>query len=330
MTQRVLSLRPMTVAAKPFTSFSFLGSLVLIGLLCLLPFILQSAGRPFLVDALLRAVILAIAGVSLNYLAFTGGMISFGHAAFLGIGAYAVGICDYYGLSNGFLHLTVALGVSGLFALVTGIFALRTKGVQFIMITLAFSQVVYYIMLGIDEYGSDDGLTIYSSSEFPLIDLGDKLSLYWTALAVLFSQMVLFGALNRSRFGLVLAAAKENERRVRSSGLDVYRYKLVAYVMAGMLASVSGVLYANLTSFITPDLMDWMQSGDFLFIVTLGGMGTATAPLVGSALFVFLEEGLSALTVYWHFWFGAFLVAVVLVGMDRLKRFGLVFGRRQQ
>jgi len=313
---------------KSFISPSVFGVLILAGVLWILPFVFLSIGQAFLVDALLRAVILAIAAVSLNFLAFTGGMVSFGHAAFVGIGAYSVGICDHYGISNGFFQLAISLGVSGVFAFVTGTLALRTKGVQFIMITLAFSQIVYYVMLGLDEYGSDDGLIINSSSYFHVIDLSNKTSLYWVALAVLFAQIALFRCLNRSRFGLVLAAADESERRVRSSGLDIFRYKLVAYVLAGMLASLSGVLYANLTGFITPELMDWTQSGDLLFIVTLGGMGTMSAPVVGSAFFVSLEEALSALTIYWHFWFGLILIAVVLFGIERLKRLALEFSGR--
>lgn len=289
-------------------------------LLASLPFAFRASGHPFLIDALVRTVILAIAAVSLNFLVFTAGLVSFGHAVYFGIGAYAVGISDHYGFSNGFFHLASALGASGLFALVTGMFALRTRGVHFIMITLALSQVVYYIMLGLEEFGGDDGLTIYDYSTFPLIDLGDKLTLYWVALVVLVAQIAFFAALNKSRFGLVLSAAKGSERRVRSSGLDVYRYRLVAYVISGMLASLAGVLSANLTSFVTPDRMDWIRSGELLFVITLGGMGTALGPLTGSALFVFLEEFLSALTIYWHFWFGVFLILAVMIGSARLRR----------
>jgi branched-chain amino acid transport system permease protein len=189
------------------------------------------------------------------------------------------------------------------------------------MITLAFSQVVYYVILGIEEFGSDDGLTINASSAFPLINLGSKFTLYWTALAVLLAQVVFFGLLKRARFGLALAAAKESERRVRASGLDPYGYKLVAYVLAGMLAALSGFLYANLTSFVTPDTMKWTQSGEFLFIIILGGMiGPAIGPLAGAVFYVFLEETLSGLTVYWHFWFGAFLVVAVMIGTQRFRR----------
>ncbi len=291
-----------------------------VAVLATLPFAFTTAGYPFLVDALVRTVILAIAAVSLNFLVFTAGLVSFGHAVFFGIGAYAVGISDHHGFTNGFFHLAVALGASGLYALLTGMFALRTRGVHFIMITLAFSQVVYYVMLGLEEYGGDDGLTVYDYSVFPLIDLGDKLTLYWVSIVVLVAQIAFFAALNRSRFGLVLSAAKGSERRVRTSGLDVYRYRLVAYVVSGMLASLSGVLSANLTSFVTPDRMDWIRSGELLFVITLGGMGTALAPVTGSALFIFLEEWLSTITIYWHFWLGAFLIVVVMIGGARLRK----------
>lgn len=288
--------------------------LALVLVMAVLPFIFRAVGQPFLIDALIRTVILAIAGVGLNFLVFNAGLVSFGHAAFFGIGAYAVAICDHYGYSNGSLHLFVAVGAAGLFALTTGLLALRTRGAHFIMITLAFSQVLYYIILGLEEYGSDDGLTINTSSQFPLINLGDKLTLYWVALVVLFAQIAFFAALRQSRFGLVLSAAKGGERRVCNSGLDVFRYRLVAYIISGTLSSFSGFLSANLTSFVTPDRMDWIHSGEMLFTITLGGMGRTLAPLTGSALFVFLEELLSAITVYWHFWFGAFLIVAVVIG----------------
>lgn len=290
-----------------------------IAVLAVLPHLFSAAGHPYLVDALVRMAILAIAAVSLNFLVFTGGLISFGHAVFIGIGAYAVGISDHYGVSNGFFHLAVALGVSGLYALITGLVVLRTRGVHFIMITLAFSQIVYYVMLGMEEFGGDDGLVIYDISRFPLLDLGDKLTLYWVSLAVLVAQIVFFGLLSAARFGLVLSAAKGSERRVATSGLDVYRYRLVAYVISGMLASLAGVLSANLTGFITPQMMDWMRSGELLFVITLGGMGSALTPIVGSGLFIFLEEILSGITVYWHFWFGLVLIVAVMIGCARMK-----------
>ena len=299
-----------------------------IAALAVLPHVFTAAGHPYLLDALVRMIILAIAAVSLNFLVFTAGMVSFGHAVFFGIGAYAVGISDHYGISSGFFHLAAACAVSGLYALLTGMVVLRTRGIHFIMITLAFSQIVYYLMLGLEEYGGDDGLIIYGPSAFPLLDLGDKLTLYWVAIAILVAQILFFMTLNRSRFGLVLSAAKGSERRVTSSGLHVRKYRLVAYVLSGMLTSLAGMLSANLTGFITPQIMDWMRSGELLFVVTLGGMGTALAPLTGAALFVFLEEILSSLTVYWHFWFGIFLIVAVMFGGKRFMTMILsAFGR---
>lgn len=291
-----------------------------LGVMALLPYLFEAGGVGYLTDALVRTVIVAIAAAGLAFLVSTAGLVSFGHAVYFGIGCYAVGISDYYGFTNGFFHLFVAVGVSGVFALLTGMLALRTKGVHFIMITLAFSQVVYYVMLGLEEYGGDDGLVINSNSEFPLIDLGDKLTLYWVALAVLAVQIAIYAAMNRARFGLVLSAAKGSEVRVRSSGLNVYGYRLVAYVVAGMLSSLAGVLSANLTTFVTPDRMDWIRSGELLFMITLGGLGHILAPLTGAALFVFLEEFLSGITIYWHFFFGVFLIAVVMIGPARLRR----------
>jgi branched-chain amino acid transport system permease protein len=301
-------------------------TILLFVFMTVLPFVFRSIGQPFLLDALTRTVILAIAAVGLSFLVFTAGLVSFGHAAFFGIGAYSVAICDYYGYTNGFLHLVVSMGAAGLFALGTGWLAIRTRGIHFIMLTLAFSQVLYYVILGLKEYGSDDGITLAKSSQFPLLHLADKLTLYWTALVVLILQLLFFAALRQSRFGLVLSAAKDCERRVQNSGLNVFQYRLVAYMIAGSFSSLSGLLSANLTSFVTPDGMDWIRSGDLLFVITLGGMGTNLAPLVGSALFVFLEEFLSAVTVYWHFWFGAFLILAVMTGLSnpRTRTFSLL------
>jgi branched-chain amino acid transport system permease protein len=322
------------MAKLPRAKFTRERILILAGLALILayPWGVAAVGQPFLIGLGARILVMGLAAASLDLVVGFGGMVSFGHAAFFGVGGYVVGILAFHahdgtdllgvipGSNQALVAWPAAIVLGGLAALAIGALSLRTTGVHFIMITLAFSQVVYYIMLGLEEYGGDDGLTIYNYSAFPLVDLGDKLTLYWVALAVLVAQIVFFARLNKSRFGLVLSAAKGSERRVRSSGLDVYRYRLTAYVISGMLASLAGVLSANLTSFVTPDRMDWVRSGELLFVITLGGMGTALAPLIGSALFVFLEEFLSKLTVYWHFWFGLFLIITVLIGTARLRK----------
>jgi len=320
---------PPRTSADARASLRRLGPVLALVVLALLPFAFRAAGYPFLTDALNRMAILAVAAVGLNFLVFKAGLVSFGHAVFFGIGAYAVGISSHFGYDNGFLHLAAALGVSGLFAFLTGLLALRTRGLHFLMITLAFSQVVYYVMIGLDEFGGDDGLVVYANSEFPLLDLGDKDTLYWVTLGVLALLTILFSRMSRSRFGLVLSAANGSEQRVRSSGLDAFRYRLVAYVIASMSASLAGLLSANLTSFVTPDRMDWMHSGELLFVVTIGGMGSVVAPIVGAAVFIFLEELLSSLTIYWHFWFGAILVVSVLGGRPWIAKLGSLGGRRE-
>lgn len=277
------------------------------------PFLLNAFGQAFWIEVLLRAMILGIAATSLNFLIGLGGLISLGHAVFLGIGGYSVGILADHGIDNGVLQLLVAIAASALFAAVTGLIALRTRGVHFIMITLAFAQMVYFTMIGLRQFGGDDGLTINYSSRFgAAIDLGNKSVLYYVVLAFLALVMLGYARIRKSDFGLLLRAAKGNERRVRAVGFDPYRYRMVAYVAAGVLCGLAGFLDANFTSFVTPDSMSWTSSAELIFMVIVGGVATISGPVVGALVFLLLEEFLGGLTIYWHFWFGLFLVAVVL------------------
>jgi branched-chain amino acid transport system permease protein len=289
--------------------------LLLLLILALAPFIFEWINQPFYLDLLSRALILAIAVISLNLILGFGGMVSLGHAAYLGIGAYCVGIPSYYDYYNGWLHLALALSVSAGFALLTGAISLRTKGVYFIMITMAFSQMVYFTFLSLEEYGADDGLVIYSRSEFPeFISMDGATGLYYWIFALLLASLFLVHRLVHSRFGRVIVGSRFNETRMQTLGFNPYRYRLACYVLSAMLCSLAGVLLGNFTGFISPDMIGWTRSGELIFMVIIGGTATLFGPLVGTIAFVLLEEFLSAITIYWHLIFGVMLVALVLFG----------------
>ena len=288
---------------------------LLLVILALAPFILEWANQPFYLDLLSRALILGIAAISLNLILGFGGMISLGHAAYIGIGAYCVGIPSYYDYYNGWLHLSLALSVSAIFALITGAISLRTKGVYFIMITMAFSQMVFFTFLSMEEYGADDGLVIYSRSEFPeWLSMDSGVSLYYWVFAMLLLSLMFTHRLVHARFGRVIVGSRFNEQRMQALGFNTYRYRLTCYVISAMMCSVAGMLFGNFAGFISPDIMGWARSGELIFMVIIGGVATFFGPLVGTIVFVLLEEFLSAITVYWHLIFGVMLVTLVLFG----------------
>ncbi|HXX26302.1 MAG TPA: branched-chain amino acid ABC transporter permease [Pseudolabrys sp.] len=295
---------------------------VLFAALLLLPFYAQFANDRFLLTLFTRIVILAMAAVSLNLILGFGGMMSFGHAAYLGIGGYAVGILAYEGVGSGFIQWPVALLSSALFALVIGALSLRTRGVYFIMITLAFAQMAYYVISGLARYGGDDGLTIQKRSLFVApFDLTDKTQFYYVCLALLFASLYLVWRLVNSRFGLVIQGARSNDARMRAIGFPTYRYKLVCFVIAGTLCGLAGALLANHTDFVSPAMMYWTRSGDLIIMVVLGGMGSVTGPVFGAVALLVLEEALSGITEYWQIILGPLLLLVVLFargGIDGL------------
>ncbi|HYS48437.1 MAG TPA: branched-chain amino acid ABC transporter permease [Xanthobacteraceae bacterium] len=282
-------------------------------MLVLLPLYTQMTGNAFLLTLFTRIVILALAASSLNLLLGYGGMMSFGHAAYLGIGGYAIGILADGGITSGFVQWPIALGVSALFAFVIGALCLRTRGVYFIMITLAFAQMIYYVASGLDAYGGDDGLTIYRRSRFAgLIDLNDKIQFYYLCLALLLICLYGLWRLVNARFGLVIRGARSNERRMRAIGFPTYRYKLACFVIAGTLCGLAGALLANHTDFVSPAMMYWTRSGDLIVMVVLGGMGSLFGPLIGAVALLVLEEALSRVTEYWQIILGPLLLLVVL------------------
>jgi branched-chain amino acid transport system permease protein len=287
-------------------------ALVLAGLL-LLPVYTTLSGNLFGLTLFTRIIIYALAAVSLNLIMGYGGMMSFGHAAYLGIGGYAVGILAHEGIGSGFIQWPVALLASALFALVIGALSLRTRGVYFIMITLAFAQMAYYVASGLARYGGDDGLTIYKRSDFGgLIDLSNRVQFYYLCLGCLFGGIYLIWRIVNSRFGMVVQGLRSNERRMQAIGFPVNRYKLVCFVISGTICGLAGALLANNTDFVSPASMYWTRSGDLMVMVILGGMGSLFGPVLGTIAFLLLEEALSQFTEYWALIMGPLLLLIVL------------------
>jgi len=296
-------------------------------LLALVPPIAALTDQPFYLDLFRRMMIFAIAAVSLDLILGYGGMVSFGHAAYLGIGAYAVGIPAYHGITNGFIQLGLALAASALVALVVGAISLRTSGVYFIMITLAFAQMLYYLGISLETYGGDNGMRLAARSRFGgPIDLAQPATFYYLVLAILVLLLVAGRRLVASRFGMVVRAAKANEPRARAIGFSTARYKLTAFVIAGATAGLAGALLANQTEYLTPDFMHWTRSGEIMFMVILGGMGSLFGPVIGAVALLLLEDVLSAMTAHWQIILGPILILVVLFAKRGL--FGLLAGAR--
>jgi branched-chain amino acid transport system permease protein len=294
----------------------------LLAVLVLLPLYVQATGNVFPLTLFTRIVILAMAATSLNLILGYGGMVSFGHAAYLGLGGYAVGILAYEGWTSGFWQWPLALGVSALFALIVGALSLRTRGVYFIMITLAFAQMIYYVAVALDRYGMDDGLTIYRRSQFGgLINLSNRTTFYYVCLALLIATILLCWRLVNSRFGMVIQGARSNDRRMRAIGFPTFRYRLACFVIAGIICGLAGALLANQADFVSPAVMHWTRSGDLIVMVVLGGMGSVFGPLIGAVALLVLEEALSGITEYWQIILGPLLLLVVLFargGIDSL------------
>ena len=286
---------------------------VLVAVLVALPPVASALGQAFYIDLARRIMIFAIAAISLNLILGYGGLVSFGHAAYLGVGGYAVAIFAFYGVHDGFLQWGVAIGASALVALAIGAVSIRTSGIYFIMITLAFTQMLYYLGISLEEYGGDDGMRLKARSQFAgLIDLGDPVAFYYLALALMLLSVAFVHRIVNSRFGLALRAAKSNEARSRAIGFNPYPYRLAAFVLAGAMCGLAGALYANHTNYIVPGLMSWQQSGDLMFMVILGGMASTAGPVLGSFALLFVEELLKGWTEHWQVILGPLLVLSVI------------------
>jgi branched-chain amino acid transport system permease protein len=281
-------------------------------LLAAVPPVASLFNQPFYLDLVRRIMIFAIAAASLNLILGYGGMVSFGHAAYLGVGGYAVGVLAHYGVVDGFLQWGLAIGASALVALVIGAVSIRTSGVYFIMITLAFTQMLYYLGISIEEFGGDDGMRLAAKSRFPGVDLNDANVFYYLVLAVLVVVLFLGHRLVNSRFGMLIRAARSNETRTRAIGVSPYPYRLAAFVIAGAVCGLAGALLVNHTAYLTPEFMNWTRSGELMFMVILGGMGSVAGPVLGAFALLVLEDLLSGWTQHWQIILGPLLVLSVV------------------
>jgi len=297
--------------------------------LALVPVAAVFGPESYLLGLFTRVMVFAIAAMALDFICGYGGLVSFGHAAFVGIGAYAVGILGSHGITDMLVALLVALLVSAIFAYLTGTVCLRTKGVYFIMITLAFGQMAYFIAGSLAPYGGDDGLTVRLRSTFlgfPFLQ-SDR-TFYYFVLLSLFVAYLLFRAIVYSRFGRVFRGARENPTRIATLGFDVFRFQRVGYVIAGAIAGLSGFLLANATEFVSPAYMSWQRSGELIIMVLFGGIGSLHGAIIGAAAYLLVEEVLGGITEQWKLIFGPLLVLVVLFARGGLLGLAHAIGGR--
>ena len=324
--QDIAASMPMTQVA-PRDRSRLIVPVLLFATLALAPLLGLVGPDRYVLALFTRCVIFAIAALGLDLALGSGGLVSFDHAAFIGIGAYAAGILTASGIDDAFLLLFAALATSGFFALATGAISLKTRGVHFIMITLAFGQMAYFVANSLKAYGGDDGLTLANRSTIFGRDLlADHRVFFYVSLAMLLAVYLFARAVVRSRFGRVLRGAKENETRIAAIGFDPYPFRLVAFVISGMIAGLAGFLLAEQSEFVSPAFMTWQRSGDLIIMVMLGGMASLDGAILGALFVVLTEELLSGFTEHWRVIFGPFLVLVVLFARGGLL--GLLTGRR--
>ncbi|CAM5533010.1 branched-chain amino acid ABC transporter permease [Eoetvoesiella caeni] len=288
--------------------------LLLLVLLALVPAWGYWAGETFYVAFFARMIIYAIAALALNLALGYGGLISLGHALFFGLGAYSVALPAFYGIDSGWVHLLVCIVACGVVGYITGAISLRTSGIGFIMITLAFAQMGYFLFVSLKQYGGDDGTGIEHTSRFFGLDLGGVYALYITAFVVLVLATWWMARLRVAPFGMALRGARQNARRVNAVGLPARKYLLTAYVISAILCGIAGMLLANLTAFASPSTLSWIVSGDLVVMIVLGGMGTVFGPLLGAMAFMGLEEIMKSITDHWMAVFGLAIVVIGLMG----------------
>jgi len=297
--------------------------------------------EPFTITLATRVAILALAGVGLNIALGLGGLVSLGHAAFFGIGGYAMGIlashaqsyaplAEWPFLIEGTKSMPViwiaAILASGLAALIIGALSLRTTGVYFIMITLAFGQMLYFFSISWPAYGGEDGLSIYVRNGFPGLNTLDPIQFFAICFALLAAALWLNARLSASPFGLALNAARQAPHRVETVGLSPFRLRLTAFVISGAITGLAGALFADLNRFVSPTMFSWQTSGEIMVFVILGGVGRLYGPVAGAALFITLEHVLGGLSEFWHIYLGLLLLLVVLFARGGL--IGLIAGRQ--
>jgi len=286
------------------------------------PFLLRAFGLDFYLSLASRIVVFAIAATSLNLVLGYAGLVSFGHAAFFGLGAYVTAILITEGVPSGLVHLVATIAVAALAALVIGAISLRTRGVYFIMITLAFAQMLFYLANSVKGYGGDEGLNIRARSVLSLgervLDLKDPFALYYVALAVLALALLALARFAPSPFGRAILALRDDDVRAEALGFPTYRYKLLVFVVAGALGGVAGALSVNLQGYVSPNALHWTQSGTLMVMVILGGVATVWGGAVGALTLLVLDEALSSWTEHAEFWTGWVLLVVVLFARQGL------------
>jgi branched-chain amino acid transport system permease protein len=286
---------------------------------------LPAIGNDYVLALASRIVIFAVLAVSLDLILGYGGMISFGHAAYFGAGAYVVGALTLGGVHNGLVHLALAIAGPALLALAVGALSVRTRSIYFIMLTFAFAQMLFYLAVGQQQFGGDDGMPLAKRSQLWLLDLGNVTHFYYFALAVLALVLLVCDRLVRSRFGMVLQGCKQNEIRLQTIGVPTYGYKVAAFGIAGAIAGLAGFLVANLNAYVSPNFLDWKVSGDVIMMIVIGGIGTLFGAPIGAAIFLLLQEVISYYTQHWMAVFGPLLVLAALFWKRGV--YGLVFRR---
>jgi branched-chain amino acid transport system permease protein len=282
--------------------------------------------QPFWVNAATRIVIYGLVAMSLDLIVGYGAMVSFGHAAFFALGGYVAAILMTNGVTSAALTWPAAMLAAALLALGVGALSLRTSGVYFIMITLAFGQMVYYAAVGLKMFGGSDGLSIPVRSALPLVDLQNPYVFYAACAIALVAFFLAGSRLVESRFGLVVRGAAENEKRLTALGFPVARYRLVAFAIAGAVAGLAGALWADFSKFVSPDMASWERSGEFLVMVILGGLGSLAGGLLGAAVLTEFEALFSGFTEHWMLVVGVVLILIVLFAKRGV--YGVLVGRR--
>jgi branched-chain amino acid transport system permease protein len=300
---------------------------IILAILVLIPAYAVIADEPFTITLATKAVILALAGVGLNFALGQGGLVSFGHAAYFGIGGYAMGILASHaqsytplmevpfvieGTNSMPVIWLVAVISGGLLALLIGALSLRTQGVYFIMVTLAFGQMLYYFAISWPAYGGEDGLSIYVRNQFPGLNTLVPIQFFGLCFAILLIVLFIVNRLNKSPFGLALMGAHQNEERAKTVGIDVYKMRLVAFAISGAITALAGALFADLNRFVSPVMFDWHTSGQIMVFIILGGVARLFGPIVGASLYILLEHFLGGVSEYWQIYLGAILLFMVL------------------
>jgi branched-chain amino acid transport system permease protein len=315
--------------------------LILAGLALILayPWGVAAVGQPFLIGLGTRILVMVLAAASLDLIVGFGGMVSFGHAAFFGVGGYVVGILAFHahdgtdllgvvpGSNQALVALPAAIVLGGLAALAIGALSLRTTGVHFIMITLAFAQMLFFLAVSLKTYGGDDGLSFRPRNLLPGLDTRNETSFYYVVAVLLVGFLILARRLLDARFGTALRGVRENERRLAALGIDLYGIKLAAFTLGGAVAGLAGALMANQARFVSPELLHWTKSGDLLIMVILGGLGTLYGSVLGAAVLIILETVLAAWTEHWMVVLGPILVALILFARGGL--WGVLAGTRR-